>query len=111
MSMNLAIVATREITVNKTGEKTKQSCSIYCWQTPTEVTYKIIAQDDPLQAYCDWVRIVSVDEEVPVYDDDTFLEEPIGFRTCNAGEEHIAYLQAEVKQLIEEGWEISYEVV
>lgn len=108
MSMNLTIAAERKVKVKGTGKVKKEYRRLSRWQTPTDVTYSIIAQADPLKAYCDWVLSVSKDEEEPVYaKDDIFGErEPVGYRVYNAGKEHVEELQKKIQELVEEGWDI-----
>ena len=63
MSMNLTLTAYRDVVVVKTGEKTKQTERIELWQTPTQVTHRILESKDPKQAYFDWVRSICGEED------------------------------------------------
>jgi hypothetical protein len=69
MSMNIAFVGRRQITVHATGKTETQSKYIDVWQTPTSATYKIEESEDPIAAYCDWVISRSEDEEIKVFED------------------------------------------
>lgn len=59
MSTNIHLQATREVTVNKTGKIESQTIFFDCWQTPTEVTKKILGSSNPSQTYFDWVKSIS----------------------------------------------------
>ena len=111
MSTNIHISAEREVQVIKTGKISKQKIYFSEWQTPTDVTYKIMAAEDKVQAYKDWVLSISEDVEQPVYaDDDIFQEdEPIGTETYNSGKEHVVELDAWLKDALEEGYDIEFE--
>ena len=62
MSTNIHLQATREITVNKTGKVETQTIFFRdCWQTPTEVTKKLLENSNPAQAYFDMVKNISED--------------------------------------------------
>lgn len=110
MSTNIHISAEREVQVIKTGKISKQSIKFSEWQTPTDVTYQIMAAEDKVQAYKDWVLSISEDVEEPVYaDDDIFQEdEPIGTKTYNSGKEHVVELDAWLKEALEEGYDIEF---
>lgn len=112
MSMNLHIIAEREVLVVKTKKKDVQSIEFGAWQTPTDVSYKIQKAADPIQAYKDWVLAQSFDEEEPVYaEDDLWGErEPIGTETYNAGKEHITDLDCWVEEAQDEGYDIEFHV-
>lgn len=47
--------------------------SIPLWQTPTEVSYKIINSGDPFKAYCEWAKdedhISDIKKEMDRYKD------------------------------------------
>ena len=48
MSMNIHILASRNVIVEKTGEKSVQEEYFDEWQTPTKVSYEIEKSDDKL---------------------------------------------------------------
>lgn len=111
MSTNIHIVGIREVMVVKTGKVSTQSIKFGEWQTPTAVTYQIMAAADKVQAYKDWVLSVSEAEEQPVYaEDDIFGEdEPIGTELYHSGLEHNAEFDEWVKNATEEGYDIEFE--
>lgn len=112
MSTNLHIVATRDIKVLKTGQITQQE--IYykdVWQTPTEVTRNIINDPDPINAYKEWVMIISPDKTRLVYDeDDIFNEgEPIGHEIYNEGRDHIVDFNEWLEFVEQSGYDVKCE--
>ena len=58
MSMNLFVERTRPATVTVKGMKKQivDRSSFNLWQTPTEVTRRILRESDKPRAYCEWVR-------------------------------------------------------
>jgi hypothetical protein len=110
--MNIHILASRNVIVEKTGEKSVQEEYFDEWQTPTKVSYEIEKSDNPIQAYKDWVMSISRDEEVTVYAEDDILNEgePIGTKTVNYGEYHIEQLNEWIEVYKNAGYEISVEV-
>lgn len=116
MSMNVFITAQREITFKrKNGEigTDIQAEKFSSWQTRTTVTHAILASNDPINAYCEYVLSLSEDEEEPVYDpDDVFCEkDPIGTRIYNASKEHIAEFKKWMHEMEEEGYTIKIEMI
>jgi hypothetical protein len=112
MSTNIHFLATREIQVVKTGQReTQEERFGGVWQTPTDVTYKITAQADPIQAYRDWILSVNADYEVDIYaEDDIFRErEPVGTETRNEGVYHLKEFDAWITSRTEQGYEIAAE--
>ena len=77
-----------------------------CFQTPTVVTKKILASEDRIKAYSDWVfsNFDTINE--PVYDPTDFFNEksPIAYREHNDGENNIK----ELNKFLEEykDWDI-----
>lgn len=111
MSININIFAERKITFKKKNGKRSsemQSVSFDCWQTPTDVTNLIMASDNPLNAYIDFVRSRSNPEKLPVYaEDDIFGEnDPIGYTDYDPAEEHINMLQKWIEEKEENGYTI-----
>ena len=111
MSTNLHICARREITVNRTGKVETQEQFVDVWQTPTDVTYKIMAHDTVearIEAYKAWVLSVSEDQTLNVYaEDDLFHErEPVARKTINMGREECEELDENLAQLREQGYDI-----
>lgn len=108
MSTNFHICASRECTAKKTGEEFTQAEHIDVWQTHTRSTREILASDDPIQAYKDWVLSVSHEIEVPIFDDEGPFKQ-IGTELVHPGKEHIKDLEEELSYLIKNGWDITYE--
>ena len=111
MSINLHIVAQREIEVVKTGARQTQYADYrFTWQTPTEVTGRIMQATDRKQAYIDWVTSISKDEFVNTYaDEDVFCDNPIGTEVYNSGKEHIDDFTAWCNYMETNGYEIKFE--
>ncbi len=108
MSTNLHIIGVRDVTVNKTGEQSKQHISFNVYQTPTKVTRQLLASNDVIQAYKDWVNSYRAEYEDPVYHEDDIFEEgePIGFVTVCNEDEHIKSLDEFLKRCENEGYTI-----
>lgn len=111
MSMNLEIIAEREVYIPKTGKSDIERRYYSVWQTPTKVTFKILESENPCESYIEWVRSISKDCEEDIYEDgDIFHEkEPIGKRVVNSGEDHIKGLLEWFQEMNSEGYEIKYE--
>lgn len=112
MSTNIHFIATREVIVKKTGKEDTQRIQLHVWQTRTPDTYKIINSADPILAYVEIIlNEFDHDEQLPVYaEDDIFGEkDPVGFKTFNAGKQHVTELMKSIQTLEEEGWEINLE--
>lgn len=108
MSINIHFKAERKVQVIATGKIETQTVKLSVWQTPTDVTEKIIKSADPLEAYLEWVLRVSVDYQLPVFaPDDIFGErDPIRYETENPGKDHVKALRENVKALQRQGYEI-----
>ena len=112
MSINIHFIATRKVKVIKTKRVFTQEIKFNEWQTPSEVTRKIMASADPIQAYKNWILTdCSIDVETDVFaEDDIFQErEPIGKEVFNAGKEHIEKFDEWLKMCAEEGFEVRAE--
>ena len=116
MSMNVAIIASREIFFEKKngaqGQET-QTIRFNAIQTPTEVTHKIIASLSPLASYKDFVKSLRQVELIPIFaDDDLFGDgEPVGFQEYDWVEEHLKSLDAWIMNCEDHGFTISVEMV
>ena len=112
MSTNIHFLASREITVNRTGKTDTQTRHLQVWQSNSEETRKIMQSTDPVQGYVDWViRRFDQDEQEPVYaEDDVFGQrDPVRFETYNPGRQHAAEFLRTVEELRADGWDIKAE--
>lgn len=92
MSTNILIFATRKVVFKKPARVEVQKCIFNALQTPTVVTKKILASNNPVQAYADWVLTThSVDFVVNKYNKDDIFEEgePIGIEVYNPAKQHV----------------------
>ena len=112
MSMNIHIFAIREVTVNKTGAISTQTIQFDCWQTPTKVSCDIIEEENPVEAYKQWVRDKNYVHINKIYEsDDIFQErEPIGEETIDVSEFHINELNEWIEDCEKDGYTIEVEV-
>ena len=119
MSMNIRISAERDISYSRRVGDTvftcldTQSVRFEVYQTPTSVSYEIVNSADPAEAYAAWVlKERSRDEEVPVYgEDDVFGDEdPVGYRTYNAGEDHVRDFRTWRADMELQGYTVKFEV-
>ena len=110
MSMNFYISGVREITVNKTGVVETQHCNYQPWQTPTVITRELLKQADPVAAYKAWVMSNAVDRQEPVYAEDDYLcdNEPVGFKTVNAGQEECQQVDDWIAAVTAQGYELEF---
>lgn len=110
MSMNIWIMGERKIFVPKTESFDTQTVKFDAWQTPTKVTHAILASEDKLQAYKDWVLSITKEEQIPVYaPGDIFGEkDPIGMRPYHSGKEHIADLDYWVEHITSQGYTLDF---
>ena len=78
------------------------------WQTPTEVTMKILASSDSVKAYFDWVQTHSNIHYEPVYaPDDLFCEnDPVSFAPVDYAQEHIKQFTTLMNLYKDEGYEL-----
>lgn len=78
------------------------------WQTPTEVTMKILASSDPVKEYFDWVQTHSNIHYEPVYaPDDLFCEnDPVSFVPVDYAQEHIKQFTTLMNLYKDEGYEL-----
>ena len=96
MSMNIYITGKREIfvpSIQKNDEQTVYFKDVV--QTPTRVTYAIVANENPIQSYIEHILSYAKDEEEFIYEpDDIFGEkEPIDTEIINWGKEHVQELK------------------
>lgn len=112
MSMNLYVERSRNATAIVKGKQKRfvDRSSFNLWQTPTEVTRRLLQEKDTLSAYCDWVRSNSKDREFKMYADDDFRQERecVRIEVYNTGDEHIESLLEWVNSSIEDGYQIKF---
>jgi hypothetical protein len=110
--MNIHISATREVTVNKTGETSTQTIRFDCWQTPTNFSYQILGRENPLEAYKEWVIARNCVKTYPVYEESDFFQEgePIGETIVNYSENHVNELNEWIEMCEKGAYEIEVEV-
>lgn len=116
MSMNVFIFAEREITFKKKDGRSAseiQTVKFNAWQTPTSDTHMILASEDPIKAYIDWILAErSWDDEVPLFaDDDVFCDCPIGKETVNHGKAHVVELRDWIARVEEDGFTVKVEMI
>lgn len=115
MSMNVYIVAEREVTAKVRGKFVPdiQRIRFDAVQTPTIDTYNIVRSENPTEAYIDYVKSCSNIQKFPVYaSDDIFNErEPIGFEEYDWTIGHVEEFQKWVTDNRRQGYEIKFEVM
>jgi len=116
MSMNVYITAERKITFEKKDGKLNsgiQTEKFGVVQTPTDVTYEIVAKDDPIQAYKEYVKSLSNPETKPVFaNDDIFGErDPIGETTWDWTEDHLKEFDEWLDRMDEGGYTVEVDVI
>ena len=99
MSMNLNLSVNITATNKKTGKEFTTSRSCDLWQTPTNISYAIMEQEDKLAAYVKWVLDQSKDqiEESEILGQH-FMVIGKETRVVNYGKDHVE----DVKRFIEE---------
>jgi hypothetical protein len=111
MSMNLHLFATINATI-KVGKKKKTQCiqeSFNLYQTPTDVTRRILKSSNIKQAYIDWVKETPHVGYEPVYAsyrDSIDGINPIEHKKVDYNELHIQELNAWMER--HEGWQIEF---
>ena len=116
MSMNLHVAGVRTATVMVKGQpKTIPDRTDFdLWQTPTEVTRRILAHPtfgEQHAAYADWVRNQPcLREDLPVYAPEDIFGDgpPIGTRRYDPAEEHLASLATWLHGCADEDFEVSF---
>lgn len=111
MSLDLHLIASRMCTVNKTGKEFEHVVRIELLETPN-ASRLILASPNIVEAYCEWVLEHTHVYDVEIFADNDLFEEgdPIGVRTVNHGEEHIADLRATMAQCVKDGFEFTWYV-
>lgn len=119
MSMNLYIHGLRKaFAFNKNGKKIEfeDRKNFSLWQTPTNVTYEILALSTPeakVEAYVSWAKTRSVPYEEEIYDysgelDDNYNYPVIGKKMVDPIVEHEESLREFVESSYEEGFDIEF---
>jgi len=110
MSMNFYISGKRDITVNKTGVVETQHCNYQPWQTPTTVTYEILASMLPVEAYKAWVMSRDTEFTEDVYaDSDIFCEgEPVGTKVVHPSKEECTQVDEWIAAVVAQGYELEF---
>lgn len=114
MSTNIHIIGTRRITYTDgkgCQQADKQEIKFPCWQTPSEVTRKIMATYSPIAEYQAWIRSQARVEKIGIYrEDDIFCEGPvIGYDTLCEADIHIEKLNGWLEMCNEEGFNVTVE--
>ena len=115
MSMNFNIAASIDA-YDKFGNKNVIFKPIFLWQTPTEVSYEIMEQEDKLEAYCQWIIKTDLLDTIGEY---TGTPEEIWNKEFNAAEYdrfyyysggyiHAKKVKEEIQDYISRGFEIRY---
>ena len=115
MSMNIEIFGERTIsfTVGGITKSDTQTKYFNVWQTPTLVTYKILAERHPLDAYIEWVGSIRSVEKLPIYaKGDLFCEGAVvGFKDYCAVDKHLKELDSWLIDMSLQGYEIKVEMI
>ena len=113
MSLNVIFVASREIQVVKTGVIDLQTTTLDVWQTPTEVSLRITRAEDPVAEYKVWVMEQKdcVYEQDLFAEDDVWCEHPISTEIVDPRIEHIAALDVWIKEMTQNSWVVSAEII
>lgn len=99
--------------------KTHTICKRFnLWQTPTEVSYEIMKQEDKLAAYCNWViksdkldtieKYLGTPEEILEKEYNWACPDYLAY--YSAGHEHITKLRKAIDEYLEEGYELEFYV-
>lgn len=121
MSMNLAIIVEKPMLDLTTNEKFIFEEYLDIYQTPTDITRKLIQMDDPFEGYKEFVLEISDDEFDKVYHnpEDEFLvmagykeDDPSLYKiiVTNFDKEHITELENIINDRKKAGYTISYKM-
>jgi hypothetical protein len=108
--MNLHVLGSRDVTINKTGKHSVQITEFSLYQTPTKVTREILQSSDKAQAYRNWVNSLREEIQETIYADDDFFKEGeiVGYKTVCYEDEHLKDFDAFIKKCEEEGYELEF---
>lgn len=110
MSIDLDIVRKREIQVLKTGKIEIQTDHFSPWNSPAKITREIIASDNPLELYIEWVTAENVVEKTPVYSEgDIWGQGSVDYyEDINESLNHIKELNEWVSNSIKSGYDVLF---
>jgi hypothetical protein len=117
MSMNIYITAVREIYIPNIDKFSIQQITFDdVWQTPTDITRKILAHPDlptQLDEYRSWVRSRGTIRHFPIYhENDHFSEGPIlRFEEFDEAEHQIQQLNTWIDFCQQEGYSIQLQEI
>lgn len=121
MSMNLYVEGTRKATVKVKGKRKTitDSTKFSLWQTPTKLTYEVLALptvEQQVKAYIRWADSVSKPYEDNIYDfsaplDENFQYPVIGRKMVNPAQEHTAELREWLKMCEDEDYTVKFYTV
>ena len=121
MSMNLYVEGTRTATVKVKGKRKTitDRTKFSLWQTPTKLTYEVLALptvEQQVKAYICWVDSVSEPYEDNVYDfsaplDENFEYPVIGRKMVNPAQEHTVELHKWLKMCEDEDYTVEFYTV
>lgn len=121
MSMNLYVEGTRKATVKVKGKKKAiTDCTKFSlWQTPTELTYEVLALptvEQQVKAYIEWAKSVGEPYEDNVYDYEAMPDENweypvIGRVMIDPAEEHAAEFRDWLKMCEDEDYAVKFYMV
>ena len=116
MSMNIGIVACRDITyIDGQGKRKseQQTVRFNTVQTSTAETYAIMDAPDHIEAYRDYIKSRSSPVSEPIYAPDDIMceEHPIGYEEYDWTVDHLSQFDAWVAARLEGGFRINFEVL
>lgn len=118
MSMNVHIFAERDAIAN--NKKFIHTIEFNAVQIPTEDTRKIVASDNPIEAYKEWIIALNYpDIEEPIFDsyDDEMMfalgnyNKPLKTEITNYGKTHLENLQEWLNECKDSGFIVKVEMI
>jgi hypothetical protein len=111
--MNIVIYGSREVSFSVNGDTKTESQTVYfdARQTPTKVTYEILASPDKLQAYIDYIisqgegDVIVPPEIIIINGVSSIIDE--GY-TYNSTKDHLEELEAWLKVMSSGGYTINF---
>lgn len=111
MSMNINLEGTRKVKVLKTARIEEQRTKARLWQTPTDVTHKILKAENKFDVYAEWVMSIRRDYEENVYasfEDRIARRNPIGTRVVHEGKDHLREIENWMNDAEADGYELEF---